>query len=185
MNTANSCVPLNIFGPDGSITPAMAAFVSQQASTQVKSELSQAHATINGDTPLQLWAKNPVSFAVGAEYRKYHARRSVPTLSPRLPGELGGAGGAAPDINGGLDVYEGFAEVVAPIISDRPFFEELQLEARYPSVALHDRRGGQAEVQHHHLEGGGQLGAGSGHQVPRQLQPCGSRTEHRANCSLR
>src|SRR5205085_2114845 len=47
----------------------------------------------------------------------------------KTAGELGGAGGAAPDINGKFDVYEGFAEVIAPIVSDRPFFQELQLEA--------------------------------------------------------
>jgi outer membrane receptor protein involved in Fe transport len=126
-STTNNCVPLNIFGPTGSITPAMAAFISQQASTQVKSKLSQARATINGDTPLQLWAKNPVSFAVGGEYRKYNAQQRADALA-KTSGELGGAGGAAPDINGKFDVYEGFAEVVAPIISDRPFFDELQVE---------------------------------------------------------
>lgn len=124
----NGCVPIDIFGPSGSITPAMANFVSQQASTRQKSELSQARATINGDTPLQLWAKNPVSFAIGTEYRNYHASQASDALA-KTAGELGGAGGAAPDINGGLDVYEGFAEVVAPIISDRPMFDELQLEA--------------------------------------------------------
>jgi len=124
----SSCVPLNIFGAPGTITPAMAGFISQQASVRTKSELSQAHATINGDLPLQLWAKNPVSFAVGAEYRKYHAEQRSDALA-KTAGELGGAGGAAPDITGGLDVYEGFAEVVAPIVSDRPFFDELQLEA--------------------------------------------------------
>lgn len=124
---SNGCVPLDIFGPTGTITPQMATFISQQASTRVKTSLSQAHATINGDTPLQLWAKNPVSFAVGGEYRKYHAEQRSDALA-KTSGELGGAGGAAPDITGGLDVYEGFAEVVAPIITDRPFFEELQLE---------------------------------------------------------
>jgi iron complex outermembrane receptor protein len=128
LNTTNNCVPINVFGQSGSITPQMVSFVSQQASTRVKSQLSQAHATINGDTPLQLWAKNPVSFAVGGEYRKYHAEQRSDALAKQA-GELGGAGGAAPDITGGLDVYEGFAEVVAPIISDRPMFDELQLEA--------------------------------------------------------
>ena len=128
LDTSNNCVPLNIFGPSGSITPAMAAFVSQQASVRTKTVLSQAHATINGDTPLQLWAKNPVSFALGGEYRKYHAEQRSDALA-KTPGELGGAGGASPDITGGLDVYEGFAEVIAPIVSDRPFFDELQVEA--------------------------------------------------------
>jgi iron complex outermembrane receptor protein len=128
LDPSNGCVPLNIFGPTGSITPEQAAFISQQASTEVKSKLSQARATINGDTPLQLWAKNPISFAVGGEYRKYNAQQRSDALA-KTSGELGGAGGAAPDITGGLDVYEGFAEVIAPIVSDRPFFDELQLEA--------------------------------------------------------
>src|SRR5205085_2975210 len=68
---SNGCVPVNLFGPSGSITPEMADFLrgNSQIATDVK--LSQARATINGDTPLQLWAKNPVSFAVGTEYRKY------------------------------------------------------------------------------------------------------------------
>jgi outer membrane receptor protein involved in Fe transport len=121
------CVPLNIFGPEGTITPDMANFISQAATSTNRVKLSQARATINGDTPLQLWSKNPVSFAVGGEYRKYNAIQRSDLLS-KTPGELGGAGGAAPDITGGFDVYEGFAEVVAPIVSDRPFFEELQLE---------------------------------------------------------
>ncbi len=128
LTNTNGCVPLNIFGPEGSITPAMAAFISQPSTTRVRTRLSQAHGTINGDTPLQLWARNPVSFAVGAEYRKYFASQQADLLA-QTPGELGGAGGAAPNIKGGLDVYEGFAEVIAPIISDRPFFDELQLEA--------------------------------------------------------
>ena len=128
LTTTNNCVPLNIFGPEGSITPAMAGFISQESTTRVRSKLSQGRATINGDTPLSLWARNPVSFAVGAEYRKYTASQRADLLA-KTAGELGGAGGAAPDIDGSFDVYEGFAEVIAPIVSDRPFFNELQLEA--------------------------------------------------------
>jgi outer membrane receptor protein involved in Fe transport len=127
-NTANSCVPIDIFGQTGTITPAMVGFVSQQASNKVDTQLSQLRGVINGDTPLQLWAKNPVSFAVGGEYRKYHAKQASDALA-KTAGELGGAGGAAPDINGGFDVYEGYAEMIAPIVSDMPFAEELQLEA--------------------------------------------------------
>jgi len=127
-DTSNSCVPMNIFGQTGTITSAMSDFLTQDSTVQIKSQLSQIHGTINGDTPLQLWAKNPVSFAVGAEYRKNHAQRNSDSLS-KQPGELGGAGGALPDINGGYDVYEGFTEVIAPIVSDKPFADELQVEA--------------------------------------------------------
>jgi len=126
VDPSNGCVPVNLFGPPGSITPEMANFLRGTSEITTSVKLSQARATINGDTPLQLWAKNPVSFAVGAEYRKYQSAIIPDSLAQS--GQLGGFGAAPPPVAGGLDVYEGFAEVIAPIISDRPFFEELQLE---------------------------------------------------------
>jgi outer membrane receptor protein involved in Fe transport len=123
----DGCVPLNIFGAPGTITPAMVDYITDASTISTDVKLSQARGTINGDTPLQLWAKNPVSFAVGAEYRKYTSHITPDSLAQS--GDLGGFGGAPPAVTGGLDVYEGFAEVIAPIISDRPFFDELQLEA--------------------------------------------------------
>ncbi|HVM22473.1 MAG TPA: TonB-dependent receptor [Sphingomicrobium sp.] len=128
LTTTGGCVPLNIFGPEGTITPSMASFISQGATTRNDVKLSQARGTINGDAPVQLWAAQPVSFAVGAEYRKYAAEQTADLLA-KDPSELGGAGGAAPDTFGAFDVYEGFGEIVAPLVSDRPFFHELQLEA--------------------------------------------------------
>ena len=121
------CVPLNVFGLEGTITPDMADYITDASSIATDVKLSQARGTINGDTPLQLWSKNPVSFAVGTEYRKYTSHIVPDSLAQS--GDLGGFGGAPPAVTGGLDVYEGFAEVIAPIISDRPFFDELQLEA--------------------------------------------------------
>jgi iron complex outermembrane recepter protein len=128
-DTSNACTPLDIFGVAGSVTPDMINFIQGNSSITTNVKLSQARGTINGDTPLQLWAKNPVSFAIGTEYRKYSSDILPDALA--LNGDIagGGFGGAPPIVNGGLDVYEGFAEVIAPIISDRPFFEELQLEA--------------------------------------------------------
>jgi outer membrane receptor protein involved in Fe transport len=125
-DTSNGCVPVNFFGPTGSITPEMASFLRGNSEITTDVKLSQARATINGDTPLQLWAKNPVSFAVGTEYRKYSSDIEPDFLAQS--GNLGGFGSAPPPVSGGLDVYEGFAEVIAPIITDRPFFNELQLE---------------------------------------------------------
>ena len=122
----DGCVPLNVFGVPGTITPEMADYITDASSISTDVKLSQARGTINGDTPLQLWAKNPVSFAVGGEYRKYTSHIVPDSLAQS--GDLGGFGGAPPAVTGGLDVYEGFAEVIAPILSDRPFFEELQIE---------------------------------------------------------
>ena len=138
-NTANACVPLNLFGPQGSITPAMAGFVGGVTSsiTNVAS-LAQVHGVINGDFGYALpWAAEPVSFAVGGEFREYRAERRPDNLAS-VPGELGGAGGAVLPLNGGYDVYEAFAEIIAPIVSDRPFFNELTFEAgvRYSEYSI-------------------------------------------------
>ena len=129
LTATNGCVPLNVFGAEGTITPEMADFVSDASTSTNKSRLSQARGVINGDAGFSSpWADNPVSFAVGAEYRKYRAEQVSDVLA-KTAGELGGAGGAAPDILGGIEVYEGFAEVIAPLVADRPFFESLTVEA--------------------------------------------------------
>ena len=123
------CVPLNVFGPDGSITPEMADYISDDSTSTNRTRLSQARGVINGDAGFSSpFADNPVSFALGGEYRKYKASQISDVLA-KTAGELGGAGGAAPDIRGGFSVYEGFAEVIAPLVSDRPFFNSLTVEA--------------------------------------------------------
>lgn len=127
----DGCVPLNIFGPAGSITPEMANFISLGSSTTTKTKLTQAKGIISGDTGLKLpWAGEGVNFALGTEYRKYSASQ-LSDLLAKTPGELGGAGGAAPDVKGGYQVYEGFAELIVPIAQDMPGLHELTVEAGY------------------------------------------------------
>src|SRR3546814_4541500 len=67
----------------------------------------------------------------------YKAQQQSDLLA-KTAGELGGAGGAAPDIDGAYSVYEAYAEVVAPLIEDKPFFESLTLEAgiRYSDYSI-------------------------------------------------
>lgn len=135
---SNGCVPVNIFGPEGSITPEAAAFLSENSSTTNRTALSQVRAIISGDLGFTSpGAVQPIGFALGAEYRKYTAQQASDTLA-KTPGELGGAGGAAPDIDGKYDVYEAYAEIVAPLIEDKPFFESLTLEAgiRYSDYSI-------------------------------------------------
>ena len=128
-DTSNSCVPVNVFGPAGSISPAAADFLNENSSTTIRTSLAQARAVVSGDLGLTSpAASEAVGFALGTEYRRYKAQQSADTLA-KTPGELGGAGGAAPDINGGYDVYEGYAEVIAPLVEDKPFFKSLTLEA--------------------------------------------------------
>lgn len=137
-DTTNDCVPVNLFGPAGSITPAMAAFLTEDSTTTVRTSLAQVRGVISGDIGVASpAAETPVGFALGFEYRKYRAQQASDLLA-KTPGELGGAGGAAPDINGGYHVYEGYAEVVAPLVEDKPFFKSLTLEggARYSKYTV-------------------------------------------------
>ena len=115
-DTSAGCVPVNLFGPEGSITPAAATFLSDNSTTIVRTTLAQARAIINGDLGITLGADvEPVGFAVGAEYRNYGAEQAADTLA-KTPGELGGRGGADPDLNGGYDVYEAYGELVIPVL---------------------------------------------------------------------
>ncbi|CAM3265882.1 TonB-dependent receptor [Sphingomonas antarctica] len=127
INTANKCVPVNVFGPQGSITAAQAAFLQSESSTFLKTTLAQARAVISGDFGVASpFATDAISFAVGGEYRKYTGQRRSDALSKG--GDLGGAGGATPDIDGSYDVYEAIGEVAVPLVQDKPFFNSLSVE---------------------------------------------------------
>jgi len=135
--TTNNCVPLNLFGPQGSITPAQAAFLNGSSTITIKNKLSQARAVIDGDLGVSLWSEDAIGFAVGAEYRKYEYAR-LPDNFAAVPGELGGAGGAVLPFAGGYEVKEAFGELIAPIVADKPFFHSLTAEAgiRYSSYSV-------------------------------------------------
>ena len=133
-DTSNGCVAANVFG---TIQPQAIPFLVQESTSFTKTSLAQVKGTINGDAGVTSpFAEDPVAFAVGGEYRKYTARQGADALAKG--GDLGGAGGATPDIKGGFDVYEAFGEVVVPLVSDKPFFNSLTVEGgiRYSSYSV-------------------------------------------------
>jgi outer membrane receptor protein involved in Fe transport len=133
-DTSNGCVAANVFG---TIQPEAIPFLVQESTSFTKTSLAQVKGTISGDAGVTSpFAEDPVAFAVGGEYRKYTARQGADALAKG--GDLGGAGGATPDIKGGFDVYEAFGELVVPLVSDKPFFNSLTVEGglRYSSYAV-------------------------------------------------
>lgn len=129
LTNTNGCVPLNVFGQEGSITPAQVAFISVPTTASTNTSLGQIRGVINGDFGVASpFAANPIGIAVGGEYRRYTANTRSDLLS-QTPGEVLGSGAASPDSSGKYDVYEEFAEINAPLIEDRPFFKRLTLEA--------------------------------------------------------
>jgi iron complex outermembrane receptor protein len=125
---SNGCVPINVFGPLGSLSPAAVSFLQANSTILTKTTLAQFRALINGDLGFTSPAgTNPVSFALGTEYRKYTAQQVADNLS-QTPGELSGTSGSTPNINGTYDVWEGFGELVAPLVEDKPLFKSLTAE---------------------------------------------------------
>ncbi|MDO9362860.1 MAG: TonB-dependent receptor, partial [Sphingopyxis sp.] len=122
LDPSGGCVPVNVFGQSGSISPEQVNFLLVPATSGNRASLAQVRGLISGELFSVAEDAEPVSFAVGGEYRKYTAEVFADQLA-QDPGALGGAGGATVPVKGGYDVREVFAEVVAPL------FAGLTLEA--------------------------------------------------------
>ena len=121
------CVPLNIFGPVGSLTPGMVNYISVHPFSVVRTSLLQVSGQVSGDfgfsSPL---ATKPINFAVGGDYRKYKALQDG-DVEKTTPGELGLDSVVTP-FSGGYNVAEGFGELIAPLVSDKPLARNITLE---------------------------------------------------------
>jgi outer membrane receptor protein involved in Fe transport len=138
-STSPGCIPADFFGPAGNATfsPAALAYLSQASTVRTVVSLAQARGTVSGDFGWNLpWATQPVSFAVGGEFREYRASQVSDSLAQS--GDLAGSGGTAPNIAGGFNVYEAFGELIVPIVADRPFFDLLEVRGglRYSSYSV-------------------------------------------------
>ncbi|WP_159982521.1 MULTISPECIES: TonB-dependent receptor [unclassified Novosphingobium] len=138
INAGSGCVPINLFGPEGSINANQVSYLTADSTSTNRASLAQARALLSGDIGVSSpFAEDPIGFALGGEFRKYKASQDSDILS-QTPGELGGSGGASPTFTGGYEVYEAYGEVIAPLITDRPFFRSLTLEGglRYSSYKV-------------------------------------------------
>lgn len=131
---AGGCVPINLWGGFGSITPEMAAYSSATAiETQTYSQ-SIASASVSGEiSAIKLpTADQGLAVVFGVEYREEEAE-TVPDECLKLPPVscLGGAGGNTLPIAGGFDVQEAFAEAILPLVRDKTGFQSLDLELGY------------------------------------------------------
>ncbi|WP_443019545.1 TonB-dependent receptor domain-containing protein, partial [Sphingomonas adhaesiva] len=147
---AAGCVPINIFGYN-TVTPAAAAFLQkytgptrtvtlvdgntvqltsgQNVSYDYLAKVDQdvVSGSVNGEL-FSLWG-GPVAVAFGGEYRR---EKSSEVFDPFTQAGLS-SGNQITNTQGKFNVKEGFVEVVAPIVEDRPGLHYLGLEgaARY------------------------------------------------------
>ncbi len=120
-----SCVPLNLFG-EGASSQAARDFISVNTVERTKLTQSVFSAALSGDTGA--FFKLPggaIGFAFGAEYRR--------ETSKDVPDEFIQQGltfsNLSPIAKGKFNVYEGFAEIDAPILKDVPFAQLLDINA--------------------------------------------------------
>jgi outer membrane receptor protein involved in Fe transport len=127
-----NCVPYDIFGT-GTVSQAALAYLQTPGFSRGNTQETVATASVTADLGehgvQSPWAESGVAINVGAEYRK--ERLEFNTDQAFSTGDLAGQGGATIGVNGEFDVKELFTEVQIPIVSDRPFFEQLELRAGY------------------------------------------------------
>jgi outer membrane receptor protein involved in Fe transport len=129
----NGCVPINLFGPEGSITPEMLKFINEDALLRqiVKQDVAAGSITGNFGDALRIpFASDPIGFAVGVEYRKLRAFNKSDAAS-QIQGEVLGTGAPTPDRSGTFTLKEAYTEAIVPIVSDEPFAHSVSLELGY------------------------------------------------------
>ena len=85
-----------------------------------------------GDYGIQSpWASDGIGVNIGGEYRKETLTLNFD--SEQLTGDNAGGGTpfGVPNAKGAFDVKEGFIEVNVPLVTDKPFFENLVLDGSY------------------------------------------------------
>jgi outer membrane receptor protein involved in Fe transport len=127
--TTNGCVPLNVWGAEGSITPAMLNFFNVDAIQQQTVTQKVMSAQLSGDlgsfqSPL---AKSPIGMAVGVELREVTGSNASDGPS-QIQGEVLGTGAPLPNRSGTLKLNEGFVELQVPLLADLPFARSVGLE---------------------------------------------------------
>ncbi|MBB6598223.1 TonB-dependent receptor [Luteimonas sp. MC1825] len=117
----SGCVPLNIFGGLGSITPAMLAFIQPVVRDRSENSLTLASANVTG--ALFEMPAGPLAFAAGYEYRKYEGSYQPDPIT--VAGEYNGV--PSGPTSGGYDVNEAYVEFAVPLMKDTAFGKSLDL----------------------------------------------------------
>lgn len=132
LDTTGGCVPINVFGGAGTITPQMLAFFNQTAVQSTAVDQDVLSVSVNGDLGAlrSPFTTRPIAMALGYESRKVEAGNLSDGPSQRN-GEVLGTGAPLPDRRGKLELEEGFVELSVPLINGKPFAYSAGLEAGY------------------------------------------------------
>lgn len=126
-NCTGSCVPLNLFGGPGTLTPEMLRFIGADLTDKSENNLTLWSANLSGD--LFNLPAGAVSFAAGYEYRKNNGSFQPDALI--VAGESNGV--PALPTRGTIEVNEFYGELNIPLLEGIAFAKrlELNLATRY------------------------------------------------------
>lgn len=132
IDASNGCVPLNVFGAAGTITPAMLNFINLSSITTVDIKQDVAALNISGDlgalkSPM---SSRPIGLAFGLENRKMTASNFADAAG-QINGEVLGTGAPSPTVNGSFKLNEAYVEAKVPLINDLPFAHSLSVDMAY------------------------------------------------------
>jgi iron complex outermembrane receptor protein len=131
-NATPGCVPLNLFGGAGSITPAMLDWIGFTEHDSSQQKLNAFTANITGDV-IDLPA-GPVGVAFGYEHRFQSAHfHPDPIVSAGLGADI-----PAQPASGHYNVDEVYGEVRIPILKEQPFAYSLEADGavRYSNYSI-------------------------------------------------
>ena len=127
----DGCVPYNLFQVGG-VTTAQLQYLEAPAFATGNVIENVANFNIVGALPDGIkspMANDKIGVSFGAEYRREHLDSSSDLALSS--GQLNGAGGASPPVNGGYDVYELYGEARVPLVQDQPWAKDITAEVAY------------------------------------------------------
>ncbi|MBB6252175.1 TonB-dependent receptor domain-containing protein [Nitrospirillum iridis] len=130
---AAGCSPYTIFDSSSSISSAALTYLQTPGFKEGSTVQDVVNASISGDlgryglqSPL---ANRGVAIVFGTEYRREELTLKVDQEFDS--GDLAGQGGPTHGVAGAYDVREAFMEVKIPVIQDKPFIKEFNIEGGY------------------------------------------------------
>lgn len=130
----SACVPLNVFGGFGTITPEMAAYASATAFSNTEYQQRVLSAVVDGpiDAVVSPFADTPLAVSFGYEYREESAFFNPDECLKLAPTScLGGAGGNSLPVGGSFKVNELYGEGKLALVEGKTLVDILELEFGY------------------------------------------------------
>ncbi len=118
------CVPLDLFHGASTITQNQVDYLTFTGTKKSFNDQVAFQANTSGEI-LTLMSDRPVGLALGYEYRRLSGKYTNDPLT--VQGDS--SNGQSLDTAGSYDVNEGYAELTVPIISNRPYIQDLEASA--------------------------------------------------------